>query len=112
MTLQELRYFVAVADTGHFARATERCHVSQPTLSTQLKKLEDYLGVALFDHSLPRVAPTPAGREILRAARAIVEEAERIRVLARAQDKEGLESLRLGARDTRLPQGAPLIRRH
>ncbi|MFP5414588.1 MAG: LysR substrate-binding domain-containing protein [Gammaproteobacteria bacterium] len=107
MTLQELRYFVAVADTGHFARAAERCHVSQPTLSTQLKKLEDYLGVALFDRSLRRVTPTPAGREILRAARAIVAEAERIRVLAHAQGKGGLESLRLGAIATVAPYYLP-----
>ncbi len=105
MTLQELRYYVAVADTGHFARAAERCHVSQPTLSVQLKKLEDYLGVTLFDRSLRRVTPTPVGREILRAARAIVEEAERIRALARAQG--ALESLRLGAIATVSPYYLP-----
>ncbi len=107
MTLQELRYFVAVADTGHFARAAERCHVSQPTLSVQLKKLEDYLGVTLFDRSLRRVTPTPVGREILRAARAIVEEAERIRALTRAQDRCALESLRLGAIATVSPYYLP-----
>lgn len=107
MTLQELRYFVAVADTGHFARAAERCHVSQPTLSTQLKKLEDYLGVKLFDRSLRRVTPTPVGGEILRAARAIVEEAEHIRVLARAQGAGTLESLRLGAIATVAPYYLP-----
>ncbi len=107
MTLQELRYFVAVADTGHFARAAERCHVSQPTLSTQLKKLEDYLGVVLFDRSLRRVTPTPAGREILRAARVIVEEAERIRALARAQGSGTLDSLRLAAIATVAPYYLP-----
>ena len=48
MTLQELRYLVALADKGHFVRAAEHCNVGQPTLSTQLKKLEDYLGVTLF----------------------------------------------------------------
>jgi LysR family hydrogen peroxide-inducible transcriptional activator len=107
MTLQELRYFVAVAETGHFARAAERCHVSQPTLSTQLKKLEGYLGVKLFDRSLRRVTPTPVGREILRAARAIVEEAERIRALARDQGKGTIESLRLGAIATVSPYYLP-----
>ena len=45
MTLQELRYIVALADKGHFVRAAEACHVGQPTLSMQLRKLEDYLGV-------------------------------------------------------------------
>lgn len=107
MTLQELRYFVAVVDTGHFARAAERCRVSQPTLSMQLKKLEGYLGVKLFDRSLRRVTPTPVGREILRAARAIVEESERIRALARDQGKGAIESLRLGAIATISPYYLP-----
>lgn len=83
MTLQELRYLVALADTGHFGQAAEACHVSQSTLSTGLKKLEDFLGVVLFDRSLKRVTPTPIGREIVDSARRIVEEAARIRELAR-----------------------------
>lgn len=82
MTLQELRYLVALADTGHFGHAAEACFVSQSTLSTGLKKLEDYLGVVLFDRSLKRVTPTPIGREIVDSARRIVEEAARIRELA------------------------------
>ena len=49
LKLKDLRYLVAVADTRHFGRAAERCFVSQPTLSTQLKKLEDYLGVQLIE---------------------------------------------------------------
>ncbi len=48
MTLRELRYLVALADHGHFGRAAEACHVSQPTLSTQVRKLEEYLGATLF----------------------------------------------------------------
>jgi hypothetical protein len=52
MTLQELRYVVALADAGHFGHAAEACFVSQSTLSTQIKKLEDYLGIILFDRSL------------------------------------------------------------
>ena len=83
MTLQELRYLVALADTGHFGQAAEACFVSQPTLSTGLKKLEEFLGVTLFDRSLKRVTPTPIGREIVESARRIVEEANRIRDLAR-----------------------------
>ena len=82
MTLQELRYLVALADTGHFGRAAEACFVSQSTLSTGLKKLEDQLGVVLFDRSLKRVTPTPIGREIVDSARRIVEETARIRALA------------------------------
>jgi len=82
MTLQELRYLVALADCGHFGQAAEACFVSQSTLSTGLKKLEDYLGVIVFDRSLKRVTPTPIGREIVESARRIVEEAARIRELA------------------------------
>jgi LysR family hydrogen peroxide-inducible transcriptional activator len=87
MTLQELKYLVALADQGHFGRAAEACHITQSTLSTQIKKLEDFLGVTLFDRSLRRVTPTPIGKEILAAARNVVDEAERIRELAKhAQD--------------------------
>jgi LysR family hydrogen peroxide-inducible transcriptional activator len=82
MTLQELRYLVALADLGHFGQAAEACFVSQSTLSTGLKKLEDYLGIVLFDRSLKRVTPTPIGREIVESARRIVEEAGRIREVA------------------------------
>ncbi|MEW5893799.1 MAG: LysR substrate-binding domain-containing protein [Pseudomonadota bacterium] len=83
MTLQELRYLVALADTGHFGQAAEACFVSQSTLSTGLKKLEDYLGIILFDRSLKRVTPTPIGREIVESARLILQEADRIRELAK-----------------------------
>jgi LysR family hydrogen peroxide-inducible transcriptional activator len=82
MTLQELRYLLALADTGHFGQAAEACCVSQSTLSTGLKKLEDSLGIVLFDRSLKRVVPTPIGREIVESARRIVEEAARIREMA------------------------------
>ncbi|MBS0575600.1 MAG: LysR family transcriptional regulator [Proteobacteria bacterium] len=82
MTLQELRYIVALADSGHFGKAAEACFVTQSTLSTQLRKLEDGLGLILFDRSLKRVTPTPMGREVLAAARNILAEAERIRAIA------------------------------
>jgi LysR family hydrogen peroxide-inducible transcriptional activator len=85
MTLQELRYLVALADTGHFARAAEACHISQSTLSVQIKKLEEYLGVTLFDRSLRRVSTSPVASEIVAAARSIVAAAERVRVLAHDQ---------------------------
>lgn len=83
MTLQKLRYVVALADLGHFGQAAEACFVSQSTLSTGLKKLEEFLGITLFDRSLKRVTPTPIGREIIDSARLILQEAERIRKLAR-----------------------------
>ena len=61
VTFTELRYVVAVADSGHFGRAADRCHVSQPTLSTQVKKLEGTLGVRIFERAAKRVRPTVAG---------------------------------------------------
>lgn len=85
MTLQDLRYLVALADTGHFARAAEACHISQSTLSVQIKKLEEYLGVTLFDRGLRRVTTSPVACEIVVAARSIVTAADRLRALAHDQ---------------------------
>ena len=62
LKLKDLRYLVAVADTRHFGRAAERTFVSQPTLSAQLKKLEEYLGVQLIERAPKSVALTVAGR--------------------------------------------------
>ena len=69
LKLKDLRYLVALADTRHFGRAAERCFVSQPTLSTQLKKLEEYLGVQLIERQPKRIALTAAGQEIVARAR-------------------------------------------
>jgi LysR family hydrogen peroxide-inducible transcriptional activator len=85
MTLQELRYLVAVAEEGQVARAAERCHVGQPTLSTQLKKLEDTLGVQLFERGPRGLKPTAAGAPIIAQARVVLEEAAKLRTLARAR---------------------------
>jgi len=107
MTLQELKYLVALADHGHFGRAAESCFITQSTLSTQIKKLEDFLGVTLFDRSLKRVAPTPIGREILQAARNIVEESERIRELARHAQDPMARTVHLGVIPTLGPYYLP-----
>ena len=107
MTLQELRYLVALADHGHFGRAAEACCITQSTLSTQIKKLEDFLGVTLFDRSLKRVTPTPIGREILQAARHIVDEAERIRALAKHAQDPMARTVRLGVIPTLGPYYLP-----
>jgi LysR family hydrogen peroxide-inducible transcriptional activator len=96
MTLQELKYLIALAEHGHFGRAAEACCISQSTLSTQIKKLEDILDVTLFDRSLKRITPTPVGREILQAARNIVAEAERIRELAKCTQDPLARTLHLG----------------
>ena len=107
MTLQELKYLVALADLGHFGRAAEACHITQSTLSTQIRKLEDFLGVTLFDRSLKRVTPTPIGREILQAARNIVDEAERIREVAKHAQDPMTRTIHLGVIPTLGPYYLP-----
>ncbi len=84
MNLRDLRYLVALADERHFGRAAERCYVSQPTLSAQVRKLEEYLGVALVERSPKRVALTPTGQKIVERARLLLQEADAIVELARA----------------------------
>ena len=107
MTLQELKYLVALADHGHFGKAAEACFITQSTLSTQIKKLEDFLGVTLFDRSLKRVTPTPTGREILAAARNIIEESERIRELAKHAQDPMTRTIHLGVIPTLGPYYLP-----
>ncbi|MEM1112553.1 MAG: hydrogen peroxide-inducible genes activator [Pseudomonadota bacterium] len=74
MTLTELRYVVALYETGHFRRAAEQCNVSQPTLSVAIKKLEDELGVALFERSRHKVAATAIGERIAAQAQTVLQE--------------------------------------
>jgi LysR family hydrogen peroxide-inducible transcriptional activator len=96
MTLRELQYLVALADHAHFGRAAEACHVSQPTLSTQLKKLEDSLGATLFERTNKALKVTPLGAEIVERARQMLASADAIVTLAR-EDMDPLTGpLRLG----------------
>src|SRR5512134_3153621 len=74
ITLSELRTVVALAETGHFGHAADRCHVTQPALSAQLKKLEENLGVRLFERTSRRVRPTAAGERVVARARVILGE--------------------------------------
>jgi LysR family hydrogen peroxide-inducible transcriptional activator len=82
LKLKDLRYLVAVADTRHFGRAAERSFVSQPTLSAQLKKLEEYLGVQLIERAPKRVQLTAAGEEIVERARRVLDASDEIVELA------------------------------
>lgn len=115
MTLQELKYIVALADSGHFGQAAQACHVAQSTLSTQVKKLEDYLGVTLFDRTLKRVTPTPVGRQIVESARALLQETERIKALAKCAQDPMARTVHLGSIPTLgpyyLPHALLVIRR-
>ena len=81
--LKDLRYLVAVADMRHFGRAAQRCFVSQPTLSAQLKKLEEYLGVRLIERQPNNVCLTSAGEQIVARARRILEASDEVVALAR-----------------------------
>lgn len=82
-TLQQFRYLVAVADTLHFRRAAQKVNVTQPTLSTQLRELEEKLGVQLVERSRSGVTLTPLGQEIATRARALLRDAADIATLAR-----------------------------
>jgi LysR family hydrogen peroxide-inducible transcriptional activator len=83
MNLRDLRYLVALADERHFGKAAERCFVSQPTLSAQIRKLEEYLGVPLVERQPKRVALTATGDKIVQRARALLQQADAIVELAR-----------------------------
>jgi LysR family transcriptional regulator, hydrogen peroxide-inducible genes activator len=85
LKLKDLRYLVAVADQRHFGRAAARCFVSQPTLSAQLKKLEQSLGVQLIERAPHNVSLTEAGEQIVARARRILEASDEVVVLARSQ---------------------------
>ncbi len=115
MTLTELRYITAVAREHHFGRAAEACFVSQPTLSVAVRKLEDELGVTLFERTTGEISATPVGERIIEQAQRVLEEAAVIpRLAARSQDDlAGI--LRVGVIYTigpyLLPRLIPLLRR-
>jgi LysR family hydrogen peroxide-inducible transcriptional activator len=95
MNLRDLRYLVALADERHFGKAAERCYVSQPTLSAQIRKLEEYLGVSLVERQPKRVALTETGDKIVERARRLLQEADAIVELARSDRDPMAGSLRL-----------------
>ena len=109
MTLRELRYLVALADLGHFGRAAEACHVSQPTLSTQLKKLEESLGVALFERTNKMLRITPVGEQIVAKARRVLDGADSISALAQHQAGPLSGALDLGVIPTLAPYMLPWL---
>ena len=96
MTLTELRYVVAVAKERHFGRAAETCFVSQPTLSVAVKKLEDELGVTLFERGGSEVGVTPIGAQIIEQARRVLEQSAAIKEIATTAKDPLSEPLRLG----------------
>jgi LysR family hydrogen peroxide-inducible transcriptional activator len=114
MTLTELRYILALKDTGHFGRAAEKCFVSQPTLRVAIKKLEDELDIPLFERCRGQIQPTPVGEQVIQQAKIVLEQANHIRELAN-QGRDPLGTpLAIGAIHTvgpyLYPRCIPLIR--
>ncbi len=114
MNLRDLKYLVALADHKHFGHAAAACFVSQPTLSTQIKKLEDELGVPLVERAPRKVMLTPAGRDAAERARRIVAEVEQMKEAARRSQDPEAGTVRLGIFPTLgpylLPHVVPRIR--
>jgi LysR family transcriptional regulator, hydrogen peroxide-inducible genes activator len=109
MNLRDLRYLVALADTHHFGHAAEKSHVSQPTLSAQIKKLEDYLGVQLVERQPRNVALTETGERIVLLARRVLQDADDIVELARAARDPLAGTLKVAFIPTLGPYLLPLV---
>ncbi|WP_144183420.1 LysR substrate-binding domain-containing protein [Elioraea rosea] len=109
MNLRDLRYILAVAEHQHFGRAAEACGVSQPTLSVQIRKIEDLLGVALFERSSRAVAPTDACQALIGHARTAVAEADAMLAVAWTLRDPLAGRFRLGIIPTLAPYLLPLV---
>jgi len=109
MTLNELRYIVAVAKEKHFRKASETCFVSQPTLSVAVKKLEDELGVILFERRKQDVLVTPVGTKIIGIAKEILERSNDIKQISKEAQGELTSELRVGAIYTIAPYLLPTL---
>jgi len=109
MNLKDLKYLVALADTGHFGKAAERTFVSQPTLSAQLKKLEDYLGVKLVERQPKNIKLTEVGRQIVVRARRMLDEGDQIIALARNNTDPFVGKLKVGLIPTIGPYLLPRV---
>ncbi len=107
MTLTELKYVVAVAEERHFGRAAERCFVSQPSLSTAVRKLENELGAQIFERGHGEILVTPVGERIIAQARRVLSEAARITAIAEAGTDPLSGPLHLGVIHTVAPYLLP-----
>lgn len=109
MTLQQLRYVVALDTHRHFVKAAESCFVAQPTLTLQVKKLEEEIGFYIFDRSVQPLAPTEMGQKFILRATQILREVEALKAMVN-QDKEELSgTFRLGIIPTLAPYLLPLF---
>jgi len=109
MNLRALKYFVKLSELKHFSRAAEACFVSQPTLSTQIRKLEEELGVQLVERAPRKVQLTPVGEEIALRARHVLRDIEQIEATARRSKDPETGTLRLGLFPTLAPYLLPHV---
>lgn len=109
MNIRAIHYLVTLAEVQHFSRAAERCHVSQPTLSTQIRKLEEELGVQLVERNPRQVMLTPVGEEIVDRARTIISEVEAMHAIARRSRDPHSGTVRIGIFPTLAPYLLPHV---
>lgn len=109
MNLRAVHYLVTLADVRHFSKAAELCHVSQPTLSTQIRKLEEELDVQLVERSPRKVMLTEVGEEIVERARAMLADADAIRAIARRSKDPHSGTVRIGIFPTLAPYFLPHV---
>lgn len=109
MTLQQLRYLLALDDHRHFGRAAEASFVAQPTLTTQIKKLEDHLGVQLFNRRANPIQPTPTGEKVIAQARIILDEVGGLKALLAEESSSLAGTYTLGIIPTLAPYLLPLF---
>lgn len=109
ITLRQLRYLIALAETSHFRKAAERCGVSQPSLSAQIQNIEAELGVQLLERSRSGVALTPIGREVINRARRVMDEVQGIADFTSGARNGLIGTIRLGAKPTLGPYLLPHI---
>lgn len=105
MTIQQLEYILAVDRFRHFARAAEHCRVTQPTLSAMIQKLEEELGVKLFDRTVQPVCPTAVGEKVIRQARVVLSQAAQVKEIISEEKQTVSGTFRLGM----LPTIAPYL---
>ena len=109
MTLLQLTYILALDRHRHFRLAAEACHVTQPSLSMQIQKLEEEIGVILFDRTVRPVTPTEVGKQVISQARAVMADVERLQKITQEATGEMAGELRVGILSTVSPYLLPLV---
>lgn len=112
MTIQQLEYILAVDQCRHFAKAAEFCRVTQPTLSMMIQKLEDELGIKLFDRSVQPVKPTAAGVKVIAQARSVLHQAALIKDIVKEEEQSLKGAFRLAVLPTIAPYLLPRFLQH